>query len=193
MTNKSPVKVGTGYTTPLHDKTPQTVKVDSRLIRLAENRAYLKNPNVRAFLDMIAWAEGGDYHAKFGYGWARGDWSFKDESTHPGPGSDGKTTAAGRYQITKANWQENGVKKMGLTDFSPETQDLIAVEGLRSSKSLDAVIDGDMVVALGSAARTWNSLPQGPGLPNRVKGQPYKRYEDLVAQFRKFGGKVTKE
>lgn len=193
MTTRSPVKVGTGYTTPLNDKTAQTIKVDYRALRLAENREYLKNANVRAFLDMIAWAEGGDYHAKFGYGWAKGDWSFKDESTHPGPGSDGRTTAAGRYQITRANWQENGVKRMGLTDFSPETQDLIAIEGLRSAKCLNAVIDGNMVVALGAAALTWNSLALGPGLANRVKGQPFKKYEDLVAQFKTFGGKVTSE
>jgi len=32
----------------------------------------LKNKNVKAFLDAIAESEGGNYHAKYGYCWAKG-------------------------------------------------------------------------------------------------------------------------
>lgn len=91
----------------------------SKQKRLAENREYLKNSNVRAYLAAIAAAEGGDYDLMYGgvLGKKNDRWRFRDFSTHPGPGIDGRTTAAGRYQINKANWKENGEKKMGLTDF----------------------------------------------------------------------------
>lgn len=168
--------VHNGKTTHHSDKQHETVKVDGRLIRLSENEKYLKNTNIKAFLDMIAWAEGGDYDLKYGgvKGKKNDKWRITDYSTHPGPGSDKKTTAAGRYQINKMNWQENGVKRMGLTDFSPHTQDLIAIEGLRQGKIIDAIISGDMPTSIKGASTTWNALAQGHGLPNRVAGQPYK-------------------
>jgi len=28
------------------------------------------------------------------------------------------------YQINKVTWQDHGERRMGLTDFTPETQDL---------------------------------------------------------------------
>jgi muramidase (phage lysozyme) len=178
---KKAVKKHSIHLTEKSDIAPSKITLDAQKIRLEENKEYLKNMNVRAFLDTIAWAEGGDYHARFGYGWAKGDWSFKDESTHPGPGSDGKTTAAGRYQITKKNWQENGLKKMGLSDFSPKTQDLIAIEGFRQAHSIDAIVNGDMVTAIKKSASIWNALPLGKGLKNRVEGQHYQRYENVIS------------
>jgi muramidase (phage lysozyme) len=159
-------------------------------VRKAENEAYLKNANVKAFLDMIAWAEGGAYDLKYGGVESRKNdkWRITDFTLPPGPGADGHTTASGRYQINLSNWTENGKKKMGLTDFSPRTQDLIAVEGLRQVKAIDAVLAGDMDTAIPRAARTWNSLPQGKDKGNRVAGQHYVAWDDAVAQFRASGG-----
>jgi hypothetical protein len=78
VTQKKLAKAGTGHTTPLNDKKPQTIKVDYRSIRKTENQEYLKNVNVKAFLGAIAWSEGGGYDFKFGAvkGKAHDKWRF---------------------------------------------------------------------------------------------------------------------
>lgn len=107
--------------------------------RLAENRENVKNVNIQAFLQAIADAEGG---YDFMYGAIKGKRNdpcrFSYYSTHPGLSSHG-STAAGMYQITKETWRDHGVRAMGLTDFNPETQDLIAVEMLRSVGVMDKI------------------------------------------------------
>ena len=116
--------------------------------RLAENEAYLKNQNVKAFLVMIGKSEGGDYHAKYGWHPGSAEWTFTDESTQPGFGYKNKSTASGLYQINKACWMEHGVKAQGLSDFSPYTQDLIAVETLRYRKAMPDVLSGNLKAAI---------------------------------------------
>jgi len=194
-TGRTLIKVASKQLTPSSDSSVKVVKVDKKAIRKAQNETYLSNSNVKAFLDTIADCEGADYNFKYGAikGKKNDKWRFTDYSTHPGAGFGGKTTAAGRYQITKANWTENGINKMGLSDFSPHTQDLIAVEGLRQINAIEAVIDGDMTVAIGRAAKTWNSMPLGKGAANRVVGQHYFKYEEIVSMFKGYGGKVSKE
>lgn len=180
--------------TPIKDTTAKTMLLSVKQEkRRAENEEYLKNKNVKAFLDTISEAEGGDYHAKFGYGWARGDWKFTDESTHPGAGFGGSTTASGRYQITKSTWKLQCTTAMGLTDFSPHTQDLTAIEILRSVKAIDPIANGDIKDAIHKASGQWEALPMGPGQANRPlngkpSGQKYMPYDDVVSTYRKFGG-----
>ncbi|KAF2394026.1 hypothetical protein [Pseudomonas frederiksbergensis] len=183
--------------TPVNDNTPKTAALPSKQKkRREENEEYLKNRNVKAFLDTIAAAEKGDYHAKFGYGWApgfkTGKWTFTDESTHPGPGYNG-TSAAGRYQIMINTWRDNCVTAMGLSDFTPKTQDLTAIEGLRKARAIDSLVNGDIKDAIHKASFTWEALPLGPGQANRPlhglpSKQPYMPYEDVVTTYKKFGG-----
>jgi len=184
--------------TSKNDTKPAVVNVDKQKIRRQENEEYLKNSNVKAFLGTISWAEGGkNYHAQFGYGWAKGGpWEFKDESTHPGAGYKG-VTAAGLYQITYDTWQDHGIKSMGLTDFSPHTQDLITVDILRLPriKAIDALLKNDIKAAVAGAALRWEALPLGPGKANRkLKGkpsnQPYKPYNEVVEKYISLGGKT---
>lgn len=184
------VKAADIKTTPASDADPKTIKVDKKTIQRSQNEELLKNANVKAFLGAIAWAEGGDYHAKFGYGWAPGNWSFKDESTHPGAGYGGKTTAAGMYQITIDTWKDHGTKRQGLSDFSPRTQDLIAISRLRSVGAIDPILDGDFMGAMRAASKPWAALEQGPGLGNRYPKQTYKTYEDVQAKYKELGGSV---
>ncbi|MBC8017317.1 MAG: paar repeat-containing protein [Verrucomicrobia bacterium] len=148
----------------------------------------MKDANVKAFLSAIAAAEGGDYNLKYGgvKGKKHDKWQFSEFSTHPGPGSDGKTTAAGMYQINKATWQDMR-GKMGLTDFSPSTQDLLAVEILRTIGVIDNIVAGDIDFALSSASRRWAALPQGPGKAGRYP-QPYMKYDDFLATYKSNGG-----
>jgi hypothetical protein len=60
--------------------------------RLALLDRYFKNPNVRAFLDVIAQCEGANYNTLYG------GKTFDSYATFPG---SGKHSPSGRYQITK--------------------------------------------------------------------------------------------
>lgn len=136
-------------TTPAGDTSAKIIRIKkAQLARLAENEAYLANSNVKAFLFMIGQAEGGDYHAKYGWHPGNKEWTFSDESTHPGFGYKNMSTAAGLYQINKACWTEHGIKAQDLTDFSPHTQDLIAVETIRYRKAMPDVLTGNLQAAI---------------------------------------------
>lgn len=160
-----------------------------RKTRLEENEAYLANANVAAFLKAIGEAEGGGYDFKYGAvkGKRNDPWRFTDMSTHPGPGYGGKTTAAGMYQITIDTWRDHG-GKMGLTDFSSRTQDLIAVEMLRSLGVIDNIQAGDIAGAMPQAAKKWAALPMGPGLENHYPPQPYMNYDTFLTTYKAAGG-----
>lgn len=182
----------TRTTTPREDAEVKAVRIKlSREERLAENREYLKNMNIRAFLKAIAEAEGGGYDFKYGAvkGKRNDPWRFTDFSTHPGPGLGGVTTAAGMYQENIKTWREMS-GRMGLADFTPETQDLVAVEILRTIRAIDAIAMGDIGNGLEKASHRWSSLPQGKGLPGRYPPQPCVSYELFEAEYKKAGGIV---
>lgn len=162
----------------------------SRQERCDRNAEDLLHPNVAAFLKAIAAAEGGGYDFKYGAlkGRSNDRWRFTDTSTHPGPGIDGKTTAAGMYQITRPTWQHHG-GKLGLTDFSPRTQDLIAVEILFSLGVIEAIKEGRIAEVMPKVARTWAALPKGPGQCNHYPPQGYMKFETFLAAYRSAGGK----
>lgn len=180
----------TRTTTPTGDDDSKVVRIAlKRKTRLEENEAYLADANVAAFLKAIAEAEGGGYDFKYGAvkGKRNDPWRFTDTSTHPGPGFGGHTTAAGMYQITIDTWRDHG-GKMGLTDFTPKTQDLIAVEMLRSLGVIGNIAAGDIVGAMPQAAKKWAALPMGPGLANRYPPQPYTDYASFLATYQAAGG-----
>ena len=160
--------------------------------RLLENRTLLRHPNMQAFLKAIALAEGGGYD--FRYGAVRGrrndPWRFSDYATHPGAGSGGKVTAAGMYQITRPTWREMGAR-MGLSDFSPETQDLAPVEILRTIGADADILRGDLAAALDKASRRWSSLPRGKGLEGRYPPQPSIAFDTFEAHYRTAGGTLA--
>jgi len=174
------------------DTTPVTILIDRQKNRREENLEYLKDLNVKAFLGVIAWAEGGGYDFKYGaVANKRNDpWRFSDTSTHPGAGYGGKITAAGLYQITRETWKERAVDAMGITDFTPATQDLITVDLLRTTGAADDIKNSDFDSCLKKAARRWNALPLGKGLTNRITSQPYKPYEDVLEMYQSLGGSI---
>lgn len=147
-------------TTATKDAAAKVVPVPmSQQLRADANRALLTHPNVKAFLSMIGKSEGGDYHAKYGWHPGATELTFTDESTHPGFGHKHLSSASGLYQINRACWQEHGVKAQGLTDFSPATQDLIAVQAMRYRKALDDVIAGRLQSAIDALKKNeWVSF-----------------------------------
>jgi muramidase (phage lysozyme) len=162
-------------TTPKESAEAKAIRVAlEKNTRLEENKVYLADPNVAAYLKAIAASEGGGYDFKYGAvkGKKNDPWRFTDTSTHPGAGFGGRTTAAGMYQITVDTWRQFG-GKMGLTDFTPNTQDLIAVDMLRTIGVIDKIKVGDVAGAMPKAALKWAALPEGPGLANHYPPQPY--------------------
>lgn len=136
----------------------------------------LSNPNVRKMLDVIANAEG----VKHGYNTIFGNERSDDLKAHPNvkkefTQTDGKknsTTAAGRYQFLKGTWDKVS-KKYGLTDFSPENQDLAAVALILGRGALGDVIKGDFTKAVGKLGSEWASLPSSN------YAQPKKSWKDI--------------
>jgi len=141
------------------------------------------NANLRAFLDMIAAAEGADYNVRFGG--AR----FDDLSDHPRirtpfKQTDGKTnysTAAGRYQFLARTWDELA-EQLGLPDFSPASQDAAAIELIRQRGALRDVVVGNFEEAVRKVRSIWASLPGSP-YPQRTRS-----WDFVKGAYREAGG-----
>lgn len=127
-------------------------------------RAWGQDPNVRHFLDVvIPGAEGTTEH---GYNTAFGGGRFESLADHPRylkpfKQTDGKTnytSAAGKYQFLSNTWDETA-KALGLTDFSPESQDLGALYLLHQKGVLPTLQAGDFKTAVDKTGSVWASLP----------------------------------
>ena len=103
----------------------------------------------RAFLDLIAFAEGGDYNVRFGG--ARFE-SFSDHPRIQFNGSD----AAGRYQFLSSTWDT-----LGQPDFTPLSQDRAAVKYIDQRGARDAIEAGDYESAIATLNTAWVALPGG--------------------------------
>jgi muramidase (phage lysozyme) len=124
--------------------------------------------NTRKFLDFLGKAEGADYNTIVG------GKSFDSYAAHPDVvglrTKDGPSTAAGRYQITKTTY-DDVAPKLGISDFSPQSQDLIALELIKRNGALKDVQSGDYQKAISKLGGTWASLPSSPyAQPKRSQG-----------------------
>jgi len=149
--------------------------------------------NVVAFLDMLAWSEGTDNGKQptkdHGYDVIVGGRLFTGYADHPRelvalPRLGIKSTAAGRYQLLSRYY--NAYRRLlGLKDFSPLSQDLIAIQQIRERRALELVKAGQVVKAISFVRNIWASLP-GAGY-----GQHERKLDDLLAAYRKAGGVVV--
>jgi lysozyme len=134
--------------------------------------------NQAAFLTTIGYSEGADYGTLYGGG------TFSDFSTHPNisvTAGNYISTAAGKYQILYKTWLYLS-QKLGLTDFSPATQDAMALELISEKGALDDVQNGNFSSAIAKCAKTWASLPGSP------YGQPTHDIETLASAYTGAGG-----
>lgn len=90
---------------------------------------------------------------------------FSDFSQHPNilialniNGQTVKLTAAGAYQINHPTYVDFA-GRLGLSDFSPATQDAIAYAILQATGAIDSLAAGDIQTAFNQAATRWASLP----------------------------------
>ena len=95
------------------------------------------NNQRKAFLDMLAWSEGTDNGRQktrnHGYDVIVGE-LFTDYSDHPRKlvtlNPKLKSTGAGRYQLL-SRWWDAYRKQLGLKDFSPKSQDAVALQQIK--------------------------------------------------------------
>lgn len=142
----------------------------------------LFSANVRAFLDTIGYAEGtGD---RYDYMYTHK--VFYSYAGHPrqlqcsyGLCSD----AAGRYQFLSTTW-DGMRRKLGLPDFSPESQDRAAVQLIKDVGCYSSVVNIDGPNSFSRAAYCvsgqWASFPGSP------YGQRTHSASHLYAKFKAF-------
>lgn len=112
--------------------------------------------NLRKFLNFLGKAEGADYNTIVG------GTQFSDFRAHPRVvglrTADGPSTAAGKYQITGTTFDDIA-PKIGVRDFTPDSQDKVAVEIIRRSGALEDVRSGNFQGAIDKLGGRWASLP----------------------------------
>lgn len=159
--------------------------------------------NERAFLELIAFAEGtakaaDPYRVCYGY-----RHTIKSLANHPAVTGEWRgeklsdamcrgaglspgcvSTAAGKHQIIRPTWLRCQ-HTLKLPDFSPESQDRAALLLVSEKGALTDIHNGDIAKAIAKCSDIWASLPG-----NRA-GQPQREVETLVAAFKKAGGQVA--
>lgn len=155
--------------------------------------------NMRAFLSLIAWAEGTKGIGDDGYNVLVGATRrqpilFGSYHDHPRTTivvrkdnplttqNEGLfSTAAGRYQILAPNYDFYRVH-LKLPDFSPASQDAIALRLISECKATEDIFAGRLESALRKCRSRWASFP-GAGY-----GQPERTLATLTQSFSEFGG-----
>jgi len=149
-------------------------------------------PQRKAFLDALAVGDGTDNGRQQtrnrGYDVIVGGSLFTDYSKHPNqlvrlrPGLS--STAAGRYQLL-SKYYGHYKDLLGLPDFSPESQDQIALQQISERRALADIDAGRIADAVKKCNTIWASLPGSP------YGQRTESLDDFLGYFRKAGGKVA--
>lgn len=146
--------------------------------------------NLDAFLTMIAISEGTESLGDHGYNVLVGSTPthpvlFESYADHPRKLVDLahglKSTAAGRYQILE-RYYDSYKDRLGLSDFSPASQDAIARQMIREHGALPDIERGDMVVSIEKCSPIWASLPFN------LYGQHQNTIASLTEAFRNAGG-----
>lgn len=151
------------------------------------------NQNLKAFLDMIAVSEGTSTCKATqdrGYDIVVGGTHFDDYSDHPRKRVwiekiKDYSTAAGRYQVMQ-RYYDAYRKSLGLPDFSPESQDKIAIQLIKECHALDLIEQGEIETAIYRCRSRWASFP-GAGY-----NQHENKLQPLIAAYIKAGGKLSK-
>lgn len=149
--------------------------------------------NVWAFLDMLAWSEGTDNGRQptrdRGYDVMVGGSLFRGYADHPRvlvdlPKLGIQSTAAGRYQLLR-RYFDSYRKTLNLRDFSPLSQDLIALQQIRERGALPLIQAGKIAEAVAKVRNIWASLP-GAGY-----GQHEQKLDRLLDVYRQAGGSIA--
>jgi len=163
------------------------------MARITANEA--GGQNVIAFLDMLAVSEGTAGHGDDGYNVNVGGQLFNGYADHPRIAVRtrfGWSDAAGRYQIMAAipgrirtdtwDWASKAVH---ATDFSPLSQDRVAIYLVARARAIESIKAGDLAGAVAKCAPVWASLPGSP------YGQNTHAFSHIQAAYQAAGGTVA--
>ncbi len=133
------------------------------------------DPKLKSFLDLVAWSEGTSTSAltqNDGYDaivtGVDGPEVFSSYADHPF--ASGRppqvirespllaSTASGRYQLI-LHWWEAYKVQLHLTDFSPASQDAVAVQQITERQAIPMIESGDIQGAITACSNIWASLP----------------------------------
>ena len=113
------------------------------------------NNQRKAFLDMLAWSEGTDNGRQktrnHGYDVIVGGELFTDYSDHPSQTCHAKPkTQINRRRTLPASsrWWDAYRKQFGLKDFSPKSQDAVALQQIKERGALPMIDRGDIRQAI---------------------------------------------
>jgi muramidase (phage lysozyme) len=153
---------------------------------------------IKACLDLIAFSEGTSTHPltrNSGYdvivSGVHGPAVFTDYTKHPfedggsvvvrtGP-PELISTAAGRYQLLARYWKAYKAQ-LHLVDYSPDSQDAVAVQQIRERKGLDMIEAGDIAAAIAACSNIWASLPGNEyGQGGKTMATLLEKYQELLA------------
>ena len=139
---------------------------------------------------MLAWSEGTDNGRQktrnHGYDVIVGWRTVTDYSDHPSQTCHAKPTAQinRRWTPASSRWWDAYRKQLGLKDFSPKSQDAVALQQIKERGALPMIDRGDIRQAIDRCSNIWASLP-GAGY-----GQFEHKGDSLIAKFKEAGGTV---
>lgn len=149
--------------------------------------------NVCAFLDMLAHSEVGaallansddGYNVLVGSAPAK-PLLFSSYATHPNIYNAAlNSTAAGRYQLL-FRWFKPYADLLKLPDFSPVSQDLIALQQIKERRAIPLIQAGQFAAAAAACSNIWASLP------GNSYGQHQNQIAVLQASYVTAGGRVA--
>ena len=124
------------------------------------------NNQRKAFLDMLAWSEelitDVGKPRNHGYDVIVGRraiyWLLRSPSQTCHAKPKLKSTGAGRYQLL-SRWWDAYRKQLGLKDFSPKSQDAVALQQIKERGALPMIDRGDIRQAIDRCSNIWASLP----------------------------------
>ena len=149
--------------------------------------------NRKAFLDLIAFSEIGPALLKVsdnGYNVLVGSTPehpllFTSYATHPRiHNAEFDSDAAGRYQLM-GRYFAPYASLLGLHDFSPASQDSIALQQIRERGALPLIDGGDIELAVLRCNNIWASFPESR------YGQHEQKMLNLLQAYTDAGGLVS--
>ena len=122
------------------------------------------NNQRKAFLDMLAWSEGTDNGRQktrnHGYDVIVGGELFTDYSDHPGKLVTLPQNSNQQAPTLPASFPLVGcLPQLGLKDFSPKSQDAVALWQIKERGALPMIDRGDIRQAIDRCSNIWASLP----------------------------------